>query len=284
MRPVDPDEFVSLITPQLERVAELARRNQAGAKPLAKAIMPDGLEGDELDRASRVGAISTVDLEIQEFLLSFIHDKWPFVSLLAEEETKSTRMFGRDSLYCVLIDPIDGTRNFLAGDLAFCHTISLMEGSAMLASMVYSHQHKALYTAIAGRGAWVVSRGAPSKLLDLDPATGSTVLCHVARISKELIDEFEHCGYDVRPSAQNATDILSMIGNDVAAFISLRPIVYDVWSPAMIVHEAGGWLSDWAAAPLQFQREQRLPHVFVSRSEKEAGKILPILGKHLLAS
>jgi fructose-1,6-bisphosphatase/inositol monophosphatase family enzyme len=88
-------------------------------------------------------------------------------------------------------------------------------------------------------------------------------------------------GYHVKPSSQNATDILAMLDGGIAGFISLFPGVYDVWSPAAIIQESGGWLSDWLGSSLRFDRKTRVPHVLVAATEKIAKHTLPVLKSHV---
>lgn len=281
MNHIDPDEFVSLMRPEMERVADLAVRKRAAAIPIIKSDQDEDSVEHEPSSEARIGVLSTVDLEIQETLLRFAYERWPFISVLAEENTKTKPKFKPDSIYYLLVDPIDGTKQYLAGGSEFCHTISLMTGNTMLVSMIYSHQKKKLFVAIAKRGAYILPRESAPERLALTSDEGNVFLCHVSRISSELLCDLRTLGYDVKPSSQNATDILSMLDGGIIGFISLSPGVYDVWSPAAVIQEAGGWLSDWLGSSLQFDRKTRIPNILVSTSEKIARHTLPVLKRYL---
>jgi fructose-1,6-bisphosphatase/inositol monophosphatase family enzyme len=281
MNQITPDEFVSVMELEMERIAELAIREQSTVIPFSKRSHDEDSIKHEPNSASRVGVFSRVDLEIQEILLKFIYEKWPFLSVLAEENSKTVSKFQVDSPYCLLIDPVDGTKNYLNGGSDFCHTISLMKDGIMLVSMVYSHARKRLYGAIANQGALVFSKEYSRKRIVVEPPKGNIFLYHVSRITSELLQDLRMLNYTITPSSQNASDILSMLDGNIIGFISLTPIVYDVWSPAMIVQEAGGWVSDWFGNPLRFETKVRIPQAFVAASEEIANKILPILGEHV---
>lgn len=284
MDKIDLEEFIFFMKLELEKVAKLAIHKQATVVPVAKNGYDEDAIKHEPDSQSRIGVVSAVDLEIQELLLKFVYEKWPFISVLAEEKTETMHKFRIDSSYCLLVDPIDGSKNYLAGSSEFCHTVSLMKEKSMLVSMIYSHAKKKLFVATAGRGAQVFSHESSPKRAVLESKDENIFLCHVSRIASELKNDLRELGYDVRPSSQNATDILSMLDRGTIGFISLTPVIYDVWSPAMVIQEAGGWLSDWLGTPLQFEMQARVPHVLISTSKEIAKRTLSILKQHLSLS
>lgn len=285
MSHIDPDEFIALMRPELERVAELALSRRAAAKPIRKDTLndDDSIE-HEPESESRVGALSEADLEIQEVLLKSVYENYPFISVLAEENTETRLKFQPGSEYCLLLDPIDGTKQYLSGGSAFCHTISLMKENRMLVSMIYSHTKNGLFVANSGRGVHLFPRACAPERIVLEPRRGNIFLCHVSRISSDLMNDLSAFGYDVKPSAQNATDILAMLDGHIVGFISLSPTVYDVWSPAAIIEESGGWLSDWHGMPLEFHNKARISHVLVSASENIAMRTIPLLKAYVPAS
>lgn len=277
MQRVDPHEFVALLKPQLELAADLAGRLQLDTETLYKPEPMEEPVAQEEDRRARVCVLSQVDLEIQELLLRFILKHWPFVSVMAEETTETRTKFPQGQEVCVLLDPIDGTRNYLRGTSSFCHTVALMEATEMVACLVYSHINQRLYTAVAREGAiaWP-PEGEPRRVV-LVPHGARRLLHHVTRVPVALLEELENRSYVPCASSQNATDILGMLEGEVAGFISVQPIVYDVWAPAMIVREAGGWLSDWRGRAPIFRGRPRVPHLLVGRSEVDARALLPSL-------
>jgi fructose-1,6-bisphosphatase/inositol monophosphatase family enzyme len=278
---IDIKEFVSVIGSELEQIAQMTLKRRATAVAVSKPSEPGDTVEHESDADSRVGVLSTVDLEVQERLLRVAHAKWPFIAVLAEEETETRSLFNANSPYCLLLDPIDGTKQYLGGSPEFCHTVSLAYGTAMLVSLVYTHAQGRLLAAVSGQGAWVFSGGALREKVSIRPGERGVFLCHVSRVPEAVKTGLGRLGYEVRPSSQNATDILAMLDNDVAGFVSFCPNVYDVWSPAMIIQEAGGWLSDWRGEPLEFDRKSRLPHVLVSVFEDAARGVQSLLKEHL---
>ena len=280
MEHIDLQSFIHIMRPKLEFVSKLAIANQFDAKKYSKCDVRLNMSKNGSQSNTRVCVVSQVDIEIQEILLQFIFKHWPFVSVLTEENTPTKSMFKSGQNYCILIDPIDGTKNYLSGNSQFCHIVSLMKEGKMLASMVASHAHNKLFVAIKDQGAYVASLKSKFEKIRLNMINGNILHYHVSRIPIELKDELAKIGYSMKPSSQNATDILNMLYTGTKGFISITPVVYDVWSPSMIINEAGGCLTDWNGQPPLFNYRTRVPHLLVTQSKKESIRILQVLKKY----
>ena len=277
---VDANEFVSVIAPMLFRSAAVASGDSSSrAIRKAREFVP-GSE-TEIDRASRVDVLSESDLIIQEMLLSVVLKHWPFVSVLVEEETPTKARFAASSAFQVLIDPIDGTKNYLKGDRRYCHIVSLISGNEMSATLVYSHASGVLFVAVRGSQAYALSASSQALSVQIPESAAKTFFHHVSRIPEAALRELGSVGFEVAVSTQNASDILTLLSGEASGFISYMPLVYDVWSPGMIIQEAGGWLSDWFGRPLVFDGRARLPHILVAASSQVAAPVIERLSKHV---
>lgn len=260
-------------------ISEIALKKQNNATRIVKGI--DNSAGHESDQLSRICVVSQVDKDIQEFLLERIFHNWPFTSVLVEENTPSKFKFRHGQRYYILLDPIDGTKNYLSGNNKFCHIASLMDKTEMIASIIYSHSHKSIFSAVARKGAYVTTSDSNSNLVRFADIKRKAFLYHISRTPVELIADLKHIGYNLVPSSQNATDIINMINHNIAGFISMNPIIYDTWSPAMIISETGGWLSDWHGNRLIFNKKKRIPHLIVTHDANVAKNVLNVLKKYL---
>jgi fructose-1,6-bisphosphatase/inositol monophosphatase family enzyme len=277
---VDANEFVSVMAPLLFRSAALASGHSSStALHKAHEYVP-GSE-NEIDRASRVDILSAIDLTIQEMLLSVVLEHWPSVSVLVEEETPMKAKFATSSDFHVLIDPVDGTKNYLKGDQRYCHIVSLVCGTEMLATLVYSHASGRLFVAVRGSGAYILSASNQRLAVQIPRSATKTLFHHVSRVPEEALRELGSAGFRVAVSTQNASDILTLLNGEANGFISYMPLVYDVWSPGMIIQEAGGWLSDWFGHPLIFEGRARLPHVLIAASSQVATSVIERLSKYI---
>lgn len=276
---VDAHDFVAVMAPALFRSAALA---SSGRRPAVIRKPPEQVPGSdtEVDRASRVDVLSGLDLRIQEMLLSITFEHWPFVAVLVEEETATKAKFPPTSTHHVLIDPVDGTRNYLNGDPHYCHIVALMRGPEMIATLLYSHAAGRLYVAIRGSGARVLSPTHEATAVRIPSSFPATFFHHVSRVPDAALDDLRSAGLTPAVSTQNASDILGLLGGEASGFISCKPLVYDVWAPGMIVQEAGGWLSDWCGSPLVFEGRGRLPHVLIATSSEVAAAAVERLARY----
>jgi fructose-1,6-bisphosphatase/inositol monophosphatase family enzyme len=280
MLTVIPEEFVAVMAPQMLRVAALASATKCSRVSHKALEHVAGSEG-EVGRQSRVEVFSALDISIQEMLLSAVYEHWPFVRVLAEEDTLMNANFGASSEFWVLIDPLDGTKNYLEQDPRYCHIVSLVHRDKMLASLLYSHAVGRLFVATRGGGTNLFSLAGRAGPVGIPTCPAKVFLHHVSRIPEALLNEIRSQELKIGASTQNATDILSLIEGKASGFISYAPVVYDVWSPGMIIQEAGGWLSDWAGRPLIFNGQTRLPHVLIASSSAVAYPIIERLSRYL---
>ncbi len=271
-------EFIDIMVPCLLQAAKMA--SHAGQITILqkKHELIDGAE-DESDRISRVDVFSNVDVAIQEMFLKIILEHWPFVSILAEEDSPTKIKFPTSSQYTVLIDPIDGTRNYLRGSPEYCHIISLAHDRKMLVTLLYSHALEQLYVAAQSEGAFLVSDLNQFSVIRIPKSSTNVLFHHVSRIPKTVLEAVESIGLKPAISVQNASNIMTLLDGKATGFVSYTPLVYDVWSPGMIIQEAGGWVSDWLGHPLIFDGRARLQHILIASSFKTAGPVIEKLSK-----
>lgn len=275
MSHIDPIQFVGIMKKELTQAAKMAHNRQDGVEIQYKSPKENRSERDE-----RVDIFTQVDLDIQESLLKSIYKRWPNVGILAEEDSPTKERFPKTSNQVILIDPIDGSKWYTDGHRKFCHIVSLMENTEMMASIIYAHQSNSIYSAIRGQGAQLV-QGSIEKKIVIQMTENGDLLHHVKRIDPALLTELGKMNLCLATSEQNASDILQLADGSNIGFLSYNPVVYDVWSPGMIIQETGGWLSDWGGNKPVFKGESRLPHLLITTSEKHARRILPILSKYI---
>src|SRR5205085_7433743 len=125
---------------------ELARR--AGEAALAYYGKPLRVEHkEEFDEP-----VTQADRAVNELIVRALREQFPEDGVLAEESVDTDRRIGRARVW--MIDPIDGTKGFIAGTGDFCVQIGLaVEGRAAL-GILYAPATDVLYWAARGHGAW----------------------------------------------------------------------------------------------------------------------------------
>src|SRR5579864_1367356 len=103
----------------------------------------------KLDRSP----VSNLDLAIQKALIGIIHERYPDDNIVCEEEGQPE--LRRQAEFSWIIDPIDGTANFLAGQPEFGVSIGLMSNGIFLESLLIFPSLDENYYAARGQGIWL---------------------------------------------------------------------------------------------------------------------------------
>ena len=96
--------------------------------------------------------VSEVDSEAEQAVIRTLHEAYPGHSILAEESGASGTS---ESEYQWIIDPLDGTTNFLHGFPQYCVAIALRHRGIVTQAVIYDPSRNDLFTATRGRGAFL---------------------------------------------------------------------------------------------------------------------------------
>jgi myo-inositol-1(or 4)-monophosphatase len=153
-----------------------------------------------------------------------------------------------------VIDPIDGTNNFVAGLGNFAVCIGLLEGGEPLLGVVYDVTRDLVYSAARGQGAWL---GTKRLRVAQEPLSDSSMIM----LTSNLLHDKGHLpGWVCRWLSQTNWKIrilgsaaleATQVGAGVAhASVTIHGKLWDVAAPAAIVLEAGGVLTNLSGKPI----------------------------------
>ena len=221
-----------------------------------KIILSAHLDRDEVIRKSgHQNFVTEYDRRVQDFLEEKLHAVLPEASFYAEEdENRDVNL--RDG-YVFIIDPIDGTSNFMKGLYPSCISVGLFLDGSPYAGMVYVPYSDDLFCAVRGRGA--VKNGREIRASQ-DPLSFSLALFGTSPYyEKSLVDRAyatarfyqERC-IDVRRSGSAAYD-LCMVACGVAG-IYTEPLIqlWDYAAGALVAQEAGAVVTSLEGKPLAY--------------------------------
>ncbi|MBP7930732.1 MAG: inositol monophosphatase [Acidimicrobiia bacterium] len=229
----------------IERLS-LAAQNAASA---AAAFIRSQAGGSiAWDAKSQPGDyVTEVDRQAERIIREILHDAEPGMAFHGEES-------GGDSVSDGwLVDPLDGTTNFVHGFPAVGVAVALMDGGRPLLGVVAAPFLDALYVGIPGQGAWM--NGTEVTVSDLAPeraicATGFPFK-HPGRLNEyeqvflRALRRFE----DLRRPGAAALDA-AWVGSGVfEGFFELGLSPWDIAAGAAIVRGAGGVVTDWGGEP-----------------------------------
>ena len=95
--------------------------------------------------------VSYVDKESEKILVASLSALLPEAGFITEEGTADFH----DEAYCWVIDPLDGTTNYIHDNAPYCVSIALRSGKELLIGVVYEVCRKECFYAWKGGGAWM---------------------------------------------------------------------------------------------------------------------------------
>ena len=118
------------------------------------------------------GPVTEADLAVNAMLSATLRTARPDYGWLSEEDEDSTARLSTTRQF--IIDPIDGTRAFMAGEETFAHSLAIAENGAVIAGVVYLPALDRLYTATASGPA--LKDGEPIHASQQTEVEGATLL------------------------------------------------------------------------------------------------------------
>ena len=193
--------------------------------------------------------VSEVDRTAEATIVETILDAYPDHAILAEEGTAKGANADAENLW--IIDPLDGTTNFLHGFPQYCVSIGLQQRGQITQAVIYDPVRNDLFTATRGRGAFLNDRrirvSKRDHLRDCLIGTGfpfrdGAYLDTYLRMMKAMIEQTAGLR---RPGAA-ALDLAYVAAGFYDGFweVGLNP--WDVAAGSLLVQEAGGLIGDLA--------------------------------------
>ncbi|HET6247172.1 MAG TPA: inositol monophosphatase [Tepidisphaeraceae bacterium] len=201
--------------------------------------------------AAQDEAVTEADRASQRYIVAGIRRRFPGDGIVGEEsETGSSITFdapdpnGR----VWVIDPIDGTNNFIAGLGNFAVCIALMEAGMPVVGVVYDVTRDLAYSAAAGEGAWcgnqrLQARSTPMSASSMIMLTSN--LLTSAGKCPAWVDRFLcQTDWKIRMLGSAALEAISVAAGVAHGAITLNGKLWDIAAPAAVVLEAGGIITD----------------------------------------
>ena len=196
-----------------------------------------------VDKKGNLDYVSEADRAAEKFLVERLKESFPHMGIIAEEgaHVSGEKIF--------LVDPIDGTNNFIHHIPYFCISVSLVDGDNILLGVIYDPIRNEMFHAEKGRGAYLNNRRIEvSGLRYPSRAVFSFGFPPPAyRMKKEFILLLEELVGDVnavRWLGAAALDLAYVAAGriDGSAQFGLKP--WDVGAGALLIQEAGGIITD----------------------------------------
>lgn len=200
-------------------------------------------------KEGRANIVTDVDVLVENRIVARILEEFPEHNVLSEE----TAAIKTDSDYTWVIDPLDGTNNYVHGVPFYCVAISLTLGDEILLGVTYDPWLQELFTAQKGGGAFL--NGQPISVSQRTELSGSFVgfdlgydMEAAGRLMKGIEKSWSQTsGIRIMGSAVLGLTYVACGRLDIYVHAFLYP--WDVAGGILLVREAGGKVTDWDGQP-----------------------------------
>jgi myo-inositol-1(or 4)-monophosphatase len=189
--------------------------------------------------------VSEVDHAAEDAIISILREAYPDHGILAEESGPRDA----DAEYVWVIDPLDGTTNFLHGFPQYCVSIGLLHKGKPTQAVVYDPNRNELFTASKGVGAYLNDRrirvSATDKLEDALMGTGFPFR-EVGHLDDYLrmFKNVTMATSGIRRPGAAALDLAWVACGRIDGFWEIGLSPWDMAAGALLVREAGGLIGD----------------------------------------
>ncbi len=220
----------------------------AAARKAARALKRDFGELEKLQVSLKGPAnfVTAADRRAEETLYQELTKARPGYSFLGEEGGQRE---GADKSHRWIVDPLDGTTNFLHGIPQFAISIALERDGAVVAGLVYNPANDEMFTAERGKGAFLneqrIRAAARRRLADAVIACGLPHFGHgdLELGAKETFAMQEHVA-GLRRFGAAALDLAWVAAGRLDGYWERNLKPWDMAAGVILVREAGGFVSD----------------------------------------
>jgi myo-inositol-1(or 4)-monophosphatase len=197
--------------------------------------------------------VTEVDKAAEQAIIEILHRAFPDHAILAEESGATAGNAGK-SEYTWIIDPLDGTTNFIHGFPQYAVSIGLRHKGVLTQGVIYDPTKNELFTATRGRGAYLDERRIRvSKRTQLsDALIGTGFPFRDFDGLDEYLSMFRALTArtaGLRRAGAAALDIAYVAAGRLDGFWEMGLSAWDIAAGALMVQEAGGLVGDFHGDP-----------------------------------
>ncbi|MDR6998057.1 inositol monophosphatase family protein [Neobacillus niacini] len=204
--------------------------------------------------------VTNMDKEIEQFFIGKIRESFPDHKILGEEGF-GDELKNLDGITW-MIDPIDGTMNFIHQQRNFAISLGIYEQGIGRIGIIYDVVHDELYHAFKGKGAYLNDKVLPAlretNVQESIIALNATWVMKNHRIDHNLLIPLVRDARGTRSYGTAALEIIYVATGRVDAYISMRLSPWDFAGGAVIVEELGGIVTNLRGEKLNYLNKDSL--------------------------
>lgn len=228
----------------------LSKEIQRLEKEAAEQIRSAGRITAECKNSAR-DVVTEVDKNVQLQLMAGLKELVPGAEFFCEELGAQCRA---DDASVFIIDPIDGTMNFLRGFNHSCISVAYAENGEIKVGVIYNPYVDEMFHAVKGQGTFLNDR----RLSAGDRTLSDSVVCvgtspyypEYWDKSFELFRKVFDAGLDIRRQGSAALDLCSAAAGRAGLYFELKLSLWDFAAGKLLVEEAGGVVCNIEGEPI----------------------------------
>jgi len=218
--------------------------------------------------------VTEADLAADQLLREGLLELLPGSGWLSEETADTDARLGCEAVW--IVDPIDGTREYVEGVPDFALSVALSVSGDPALAVLFNPARQDLFTALAGNGVW--RNGEPisaTARLDLD---GATLLASRTETKRGEFAAFAE-RMQVREVGSTAYKLALLAAGEADAYFTRKPRnEWDVAAGILLCREAGSRVTDLGGADHRFNRKDPLCRGVVASSPAIHDGIMAMIG------
>jgi myo-inositol-1(or 4)-monophosphatase len=241
---------VNPASPDPGRLLALAEAAAAEAASMLAARRSAGRPGVVATKTSPTDVVTEADRTAEAMIIERIRADRPGDGFLGEESGQSGAAAGSGPGPAVrwIIDPLDGTVNYLYGLPDFAVSIAAEVGAEIVAGVVHMPERGEVFTAVKGGGCWLRAAGRPAVPMRCNRgvplaralvATGFGYAAARRHVQGEVVAALLPLVRDIRRSGSAAVDLCSVAAGRVDAYYERGVNYWDIAAGGLIAREAG---------------------------------------------
>lgn len=220
------------------------------------------METDGKDVTAKSGSgnfVTVYDVRVQTFLMNAIKEKIPTATFIAEEKDNDAAVLKSDC--CFVIDPIDGTTNFIHNYRHSCISVAVFSHGEPVLGAIYDPYLGEYYHARKGHGAYIGDlpihvTDTPLETATVAFGTSPYYRYRLADPTFSLAKELFLVTADVRRCGSAALDLAYLAAGRNDAFFEMILSPWDFAAGYVLITEAGGMITTLDGSPLDFSKPQ----------------------------
>jgi len=215
----------------------------------------------ESEKEGSANFVTKYDICVQKYLEYSLKKVFPDAAFLAEENGEDQVVPGNG--YTFVIDPIDGTKNFIQNLKNSTISVGLLKDGKPYIGVIYQPYNEDIFYAEKGKGSYLngekisVSKKPLSKSI-INIGTAPYYREELGEKTTKIFAELFMKVDDIRRIGSAALDIANVASGRADGFYELRLSPWDFTAGACIIEEAGGIISDANGNPLQYGKKSSI--------------------------